>query len=42
MHLREINKTVDALEDQLQLSMRNKEVLELLKYQKSLVYSRPL
>lgn len=38
MHLREINKTVDALEDQLQLSMRNKEVLELLKYQKSLVY----
>jgi magnesium transporter len=38
MHLREINKTVDALEDQLQLSMRNKEVLELLKFQKSLVY----
>jgi magnesium transporter len=38
MHLRAINKTVDALEDQLQLSMRNKEVLELLKYQKSLVY----
>ena len=38
MHLREINKTVDALEDQLQLSMRNKEVLDLLKYQKSLVY----
>ena len=38
MHLREINKTVDALEDQLQLSMRNKEVLDPLKYQKSLVY----
>lgn len=36
--LREINKTVDLLEDQLQLSMQNKEVLELLKYQKSLVY----
>lgn len=36
--LREINKTVEVLEDKLQLSMRNKEVLELLKYQKSLVY----
>jgi len=35
-YLREINKTVDALEDQLQQSTRNKEVLELLKYQKSL------
>jgi magnesium transporter len=37
-YLREINKIVDTLEDQLQLSLRNKEVLELLKYQKSLVY----
>lgn len=37
-NLREINRTVDLLEDQLQLSMRNKEVLELLKFQKSLVY----
>jgi magnesium transporter len=37
-YLREINKIVDALEDQLQLSMRNNEVMELLKYQKSLVY----
>jgi len=37
-HLREINRTVEQLEDQLQLSMRNKEVLEILKYQKSLVY----
>lgn len=36
--LREINKTVDLVEDQLQESMRNKEVLELLKLQKSLVY----
>jgi magnesium transporter len=36
--LREINRTVEALEDQLQLSTRNKEVLELLKYQKSLTY----
>ena len=37
-YLREINKSVDALEDQLQLSTRNKEVLELLKYQKSLTF----
>jgi len=37
-YLREINKMVDALEDQLQLSTRNKEVLELLKFQKSLTY----
>ncbi len=35
---RDINKTVDALEDHLQRSLRNKEVLELLKYEKSLVY----
>lgn len=34
--LREINRKVDALEDRLQASLRNKEVLELLKYQKSL------
>jgi magnesium transporter len=38
VHLREINKVVDALEDQLQQSTRNKEVLELLKFQKSLTY----
>jgi magnesium transporter len=37
-YLRDINKTVEALEDQLQLAMRNKELLEILKYQKSLVY----
>jgi magnesium transporter len=37
-YLREINKAVDLLEDQLQLSTRNKELLGLLKYQKSLVY----
>ena len=36
--LREINRTTDALEDQLQKSTRNREVLELLKYQKSLTY----
>lgn len=35
-HLRQITRKVDALEDQLQLSTRNKEVMELLKYQKSL------
>ena len=37
-YLRAINKTVDILEDKLQLSLRNREVLELLKYQKSLTY----
>jgi magnesium transporter len=37
-NLRDINKTVETLEDQLQLSTRNHEVLELLKYQKSLTY----
>ena len=37
-HLREINKTVEGLEDQLQQSTRNREVLELLKFQKSLTY----
>lgn len=37
LYLHEINKTVDKLEDSLQQSLRNKEVLELLKYQKSLV-----
>src|SRR5512138_2687719 len=38
MHLREINRITEALEDQLQKSTRNREVLELLKYQKSLTY----
>ncbi|OGO70009.1 MAG: magnesium transporter [Chloroflexi bacterium RBG_19FT_COMBO_56_12] len=37
-NLREITKAVDALEDQLQLSTRNKEVYDLLKYQKSLTF----
>jgi magnesium transporter len=36
--LRAINRSTDALEDQLQKSTRNREVLELLKYQKSLTY----
>ncbi len=35
-YLREINRDVDALENRLQKSLRNQEVLELLKYQKSL------
>ena len=37
-HLGEINKAVDALEDRLQASLRNRELLELLKRQKSLVH----
>jgi len=37
-HLRQINKMTEDIEDHLQQSMKNKEVLELLKYQKSLVY----
>ncbi|HSL45969.1 MAG TPA: magnesium transporter CorA family protein [Anaerolineales bacterium] len=37
-HLREINRMTEAIEDQLQRSTRNREVLELLKYQKSLTY----
>ncbi|HET9914041.1 MAG TPA: magnesium transporter CorA family protein [Anaerolineales bacterium] len=37
-HLREINRLTEAIEDQLQKSTRNREVLELLKYQKSLTY----
>lgn len=37
-YLREINRQVEILEDRLQMSLQNKEVLELLKYQKSLTY----
>jgi magnesium transporter len=36
--LREIDNTVDRLEDKLQVSLNNKDLMELLKYQKSLVY----
>lgn len=36
--VREINAAVDRLEDKLQRSLRNQEVLGLLRYQKSLVY----
>lgn len=37
-YLREINRTVEALEDSIQVSQQNKDMFELLKYQKSLVY----
>jgi magnesium transporter len=37
-HLTEINKIVEETEDRLQGSLQNREVLELLRYQKSLVY----
>lgn len=37
-YLRKINLTVDEIEDHLQRSLRNREVLQLLNYQKSLVY----
>ncbi len=38
MHLREINKTVDKIEDALQDSMRNQDIFDLLKYQKALIF----
>jgi magnesium transporter len=37
-HLREINCMTEIVEDQLQKSTRNRELLELFKYQKSLTY----
>ena len=37
-HLRQMTRVIDVLEDSLQESTRNREVLELLKYQKSLTY----
>ncbi|MGQ9832228.1 MAG: magnesium transporter CorA family protein [Candidatus Villigracilaceae bacterium] len=37
-YLRAINRAVEDVEDRLQVSTRNKEVMELLKYQKSLTY----
>lgn len=37
-NLRAIQREVDLLEDKLQASTRNREVLELLRYQKSLTY----
>ncbi|HSK89157.1 MAG TPA: magnesium transporter CorA family protein [Anaerolineales bacterium] len=37
-HLREINRMTEAIEDKLQKSTHNRELMELLKYQKSLTY----
>lgn len=37
-YLRDIDAAVDVLEDKLYRSLQNKEVMDLLKYQKSLVY----
>lgn len=37
-HLSDIDKTVEAIEDRLQRSLQNREVRELLRYQKSLVH----
>jgi magnesium transporter len=36
--LREINRSIEFVEDRLQQSTQNRELLELLKYQKSLTY----
>ena len=38
LHLRNINKMVEKLEDELENSLRNKELMELLKYEKALIY----
>jgi len=38
IYLREINRAIDDVEDHLKHSLRNREVLQLLNYQKSLVY----
>ncbi len=38
LHLRNINKIVDKLEDELESSLQNKELMELLKYEKALIY----
>ena len=38
LHLRNINKIVEELEDELENSLRNKELMELLKYEKALIY----
>ncbi|MCC6337079.1 MAG: magnesium transporter CorA family protein [Myxococcales bacterium] len=37
-HLRDIERAVDTLEEELEASLRNREVLGLLKYQKALVH----
>ena len=38
LHLRNINKIVEKLEDELESSLRNREIMELLKYEKALIY----
>jgi magnesium transporter len=38
LRLRQIDESVERVEDQLQRSLQNREVLELLRYQKSLVH----
>jgi magnesium transporter len=38
LHLRNINKIVERLEDELESSLRNREIFELLKYEKALIY----
>jgi len=38
LHLRNINKIVERLEDELENSLRNREIFELLKYEKALIY----
>jgi magnesium transporter len=37
-HLNKLNETVDKIEERLQQSLQNREVLDLLRYQKSLVH----
>lgn len=37
-YLRQIDREIDLIEDRLHLSLKNKELIDLLKYQKSLVY----
>jgi len=38
LHLRNINKIVEELEDELENSLQNKEIMALLKYEKALIY----
>ena len=38
LHLRKINKNVDDIEDQLAKSLKNEDLMELLRYEKTLIY----
>lgn len=38
LHLRNINKIVDQLEDELENSLRNREIMALLRFEKVLIY----